>query len=294
MIVNPQLFNYRLIIGTLVIAIVVLGSYSFSTYKTLKNHQEFIEQETLLVQNELHEMIKSYDAVKADNNTMQLELNKAKTNLSSVLDSLLTENADASVISKYKNQLAALKKEKAYLFAKADMAKKQNQSLEVELYSMSQNYLNQQQYLKELEAENTLLSKTIKKIVSVSAVNVNAVALNTVNPKTDMKTNHINDLDHIEVCLTLLSNEFTPKGNKNIFVQIIGPDNKLVVERGHVKFKNNVLDYSGMTVVNNNYDNMDVCTKINVESKNLLKEGTYNVLIYNDDLQIGKTELELN
>lgn len=162
------------------------------------------------------------------------------------------------------------------------------------MYSISQNYLNQQQYLKELEAENTLLSKTIKKIISVSAVNVNAVALNTVNPKTDMKTNHINDLDHIEVCLTLLSNEFTPKGNKNIFVQIIGPDNKLVVERGHVKFKNNALDYSGMTVVNNNYDNMDVCTKINVESKNLLKEGTYNVLIYNDDLQIGKTELELN
>lgn len=294
MIVNPQLFNYRLIIGTLVIAIVVLGSYSFSTYKTLKNHQEFMEQETLLVQNELHEMIKSYDAVKADNNTMQLELNKAKTNLSSVLDSLLTENADASVISKYKNQLAALKKEKAYLFAKADMAQKQNQSLEVELYSMSQNYLNQQQYLKKVEAENTLLSKTIKKIVSVSAVNVNAVALNTVNPKTDIKTNKINDLDQIEVCLTLLNNELTPKGNKNIFVQIIGPDNKLVVERGHVKFKSNALNYSGMTVVNNNYDNMDVCTKINVESKNLLKEGTYNVLIYNDDLQIGETELVLN
>ncbi|WP_417855805.1 hypothetical protein [Xanthomarina gelatinilytica] len=294
MIVNPQLFNYRLIIGTLVIAVVVLGSYSFSKYKTLKNHQEFVEQETLLVQNELNEMIKSYDAVKADNNTIQLELNKAKTHLTNVLDSLLDFNTDASVISKYKNQLAILKKEKARLFAKAEMAQKQNRSLEVELYSMSQNFMNQQQYLKDLETENELLSKTIKKIVSVTAANVNAIALNTVNSKSDIKTNNINDLDHIEVCLTLLSNEFTPKGNKNIFVQIIGPDNTLVVERGHVKFKNNTLDYSGMTVVNNNYDNMDVCTKINVESKNLLKEGTYNVLIYNDDLQIGKTELELN
>src|SRR5690606_36676882 len=129
---------------------------------------------------------------------------------------------------------------------------------------------------------------------SGSAVNVNAVALNTVNPITDIKTNKINDLDKIEVCLTLINNELTPKGNKNIFVQIIGPDNKLVVERGHVKFKSNALNYSGMTVVNNYYDHIDACTKINVESKNLSKDGTYNVLIYKDDSQIGETDLVLN
>ncbi|MCX7551066.1 hypothetical protein [Xanthomarina sp. F2636L] len=293
MIVNPQLFNYRLIIGTLVIAIVVIGSYSFSNYTTLKNHQEFIEQETLLVQNELNEMIKSYDAVKANNNTMQLEFNEAKSKLENVLDSLLVFNTDASVISKYKNQLAILKKEKARLFAKSELAQKESRFLEVEVYSMSQQLFNQQKYVQSLEKENAILSKTIKKIVSVSAVNVNAVALNTVNSKTDMKTSKIDDLDHIEVCLTLLSNEFTPKGNKNIFVQLIGPDNRLVVERGHVRFKDESLDYSGMTVVNNNYDNIDVCTKINVESKKLLKEGTYNVVIYNDDFLIGKTELEL-
>jgi hypothetical protein len=294
MIVNPQLFNYRLIIGTLVIAIVVLGSYSFSNYQTFKNHQEFLQREALLVQNELNEMIKSYDAVNVDNKTIELELTDAKTKLSSVLDSLSVFNTDVSIISKYKNQLVNLKGDRNRLFAKVALYEKQNEFLKEEMLAMSQKLIDQQISLESLENENLNLSKTIKKIVSVSATNVHAVALNTFSPSNDEITNKIKKLDHIEVCLTLLSNEFTPKGNKNIFVQLIGPDNQLVVERGHVKFKDFALDYSGMTVVNNNYDNIDVCTKINIESKNLLKEGTYNVIIYNDDLEIGKTELELN
>jgi gamma-glutamylcyclotransferase (GGCT)/AIG2-like uncharacterized protein YtfP len=294
MIVNPQLFNYRLIIGTLVIAIVVFGSYSFSNYQTLKNHQEFLKREALLVQNELNEMIKGYDAVIVNNKTIELELTDAKTKLSSVLDSLSNFNTDVSIISKYKNQLASFKVDKKRLLAKATFFEKQNESLKEEMLAMSQKLIDQQISIESLEIENQNLSKTIKKIVSVSATNVHAVALNTISPSSDVKTNKIKKLDHIEVCLTLLSNEFTPKGNTNIFVQLIGPDNQLVVERGHVTFQDFSLDYSGMTVVNNNYDNLDVCTKINVESKKLLKEGTYNVIIYNDDLEIGKTEIELN
>lgn len=293
MIVNPQLFNYRLIIGTLVIAIVVLGSYSFVKYQTLKNHQSFIEQETSLVQNELHEMIESYDAVKANSTTTDIELAKVKASLSNVLDSVGFFTSDVSIISKYKEQIAVLQKEKSRSFGKTSLIQSKNNSLEVEVYSLTGQMFSQQKELNLLQQENAILSKTIKTIQSVSAVNVYAKALNTISSQDDAKTNKIDKLDHIEVCLTLLSNEFTPKGNKNIFVQILGPDNQLVVERGHVNFKNHSLNYSGMTVVNNNYDNIDVCTKINIESKELFIDGTYSIVVYNDDLEIGKTELEL-
>jgi len=293
MIVNPQLFNYRLIIGTLVITIVVLGSFGLVKYQTLKNHQSFVEQETSLVQNELQEMIKSYDVIQASSNTIDLELTQAKASLSNVLDSVGFFTTDVSVISKFKNQIAVLQNEKSRLYGKANMVQKRNNSLEVEVFSLSNQMVNQQNKLNLLKEENAILSKTIKKIQSVSAENVKAIALNTISARNDAKTNRIDKLDHIEVCLSLLSNEFTPKGNKNIFVQILGPDNQLVVERGHVNFKNTALSYSGMTVVNNNYSNIEVCTKINIESKELFKNGIYSVIVYNDDLEIGKTELEL-
>jgi len=294
MIVNPQLFNYRLIIGTLVIAIVVLGSYSFSNYNSLNSHQEFIEQETLLVQNELNEMIKSYDDLKIDNNTIELELTSTKAELQAALESLLNSKPDVTLISKYKNQIVTLKRERAKLLAQTDFFQKQNLSLQEEITSISEKLNSQQSQFLSLVKENKRLSHTIDEMVALSATNVSAIALNNLNSRTDIKTNRINKLNNIEVCLTLLSNQYTPVGNKNIYVQIFGPDNQLVVERGNVNFKDESLSYSGMTVVNNNYSNIDVCTKINVDSKKSMKEGIYNVIVYQDNLPIGNTELELN
>lgn len=294
MIVNPQLFNYRLIIGTLVIAIVVLGSYSFSNYNSLRSHQEFIEQETLLVQNELNEMIRSYDGIKIDNNTIELELISTKAELQDALDSLLKSKPDVTLISKYKDQIATLKKERSRLFAQVESIKKQNVSLHNEITTISEKFDSQKNQLISLEEENKKLSQTINKMVSLSAVNVSAIALNSLNSRTDIKTSRIEKIDNIEVCLTLLSNQFTPVGNKNIYVQIIDPNNHLVAERGHVNFKDTSLSYSGMTVVNNNYGNIDVCTKINVESKKSMKEGIYNVIVFQDNLPIGNTQIELN
>jgi 5'-3' exonuclease len=294
MIVNPQLFNYRLIIGTLVIAIVVLGSYSFSNYNSLKSHQEFLEQETSLVQNELNEMIKSYDEIKIDNNTIELEFNNAKAELQAALVELVDSKPNVTLISKYKNQIATLKRERAKLFAQVEFIQKKNGLLHEEITTISEKFDSQKNYLLTLEEENETLSQTINKMVSLSATNVSAIALKNINSRTETKTSRLEKLDNIEVCLTLLSNQFTPVGNKNIYVQILGPDNQLVSERGHINFKNKSLSYSGMTVVNNNYSNIDVCTKINVESKKSMKEGTYNVIVYQDNLPIGNTKLELN
>ena len=294
MIVNPQLFNYRLIIGTLVIAIVVLGSYSFSNYNSLKGHQEFIEQETLLVQNELNEMIKSYDELKIDNNAIELEFEKAKAELETALATLLSSKTDVTLISKYRNQIATLKKEKTRLLSQFESIQSQNTLLQDEVTNFSKKLESQNNQLLTLEKEKDILSQTINKMVSLSTANVSAIALDNLNSRTDIKTNSIDRLDNIEVCLTLLSNQFTPEGNKNIYVQILGPDNQLVVERGHINFEDSSFSYSGMTVVNNNFDNIDVCTKINVNSKKSFKEGIYNVVVFQDNLPIGNTQLELN
>ena len=72
MIVLPQSFNYRLIIGTLVIALAILGSYSISSFNAFEDQEEFLEQETKLVQNELSEMISLYDDVSVENESMMI------------------------------------------------------------------------------------------------------------------------------------------------------------------------------------------------------------------------------
>jgi hypothetical protein len=41
MIVNPQIFNYRLIISSLIVVLIALGVYSYSSYEDMKSHEVF-------------------------------------------------------------------------------------------------------------------------------------------------------------------------------------------------------------------------------------------------------------
>src|SRR5688572_13448623 len=109
MIVNPQLFNYRLIIGSLIVAVTVLGVYSFTNYQSIKTHQQFLEQEKKLVESELSQMITRYDDVAVSNDIIASQLEVAKKDTKLALDSLSMLRSDLSVLSRFKQQLYGLK-----------------------------------------------------------------------------------------------------------------------------------------------------------------------------------------
>jgi len=294
MIVNPQFFNYRLIIGSLVIAIVVLGSYSFSSYNTLKNHKEFLEQESKLVQNELTEMISFYDELSIENEEINTQLVQSKSKIESILEELRQEKANASLISKYKTQILSLKREKQNLYTLVKSFKNENQSLKESSESYATKLESQNGYVKSLEEENTILSETLKEIELLSVVNVNVKAINTISPVSIIETDVASRTDHLEVCFTLSKNIFTPKGKKDLYVQILDPNNNVVADRGSVQFEDTSLIYSGKTIVYYLNENVNVCMKINVNSKESLSKGSYFAAVYHNDQQLGQTEIILN
>ncbi len=294
MIVNPQLFNYRLIIGSLVIAIVVLGSFSFSSYTTLKHQQEFIEQESKLVQNELSEMISSYDEVSLENEAISNQLLASKSMMEAALDSLRQLQTNVSLISKYKSQLASLKLEKKKLFDLVHKFEKENRSLKDQSSRYSEKLESQDQYLKSLEQRNNSLSETLKKVEQLSALNVNVKAVTTASAQSVVETSKAKHVDHLEVCFTLSKNKFTPKGKKDLYVQIIDPKNNVVSDKGLVHFGESSLIYSGKTKVYYLNDLVNVCIKINVDDNETLAKGIYYANIFHKDQRLGGTEIELN
>jgi len=294
MIVNPQFFNYRLIIGSLVIAIVILGSYSFSSYNTLKGHQEFLEQESKLVQNELTEMISFYDEVSIENEAINIQLVQSKSKIESILEELRQAKTDASLISKYRTQITSLKLEKNNLYVLVKTFKKENQSLKDTTQSYSNRLDNQKLYVKSLEEENTILSETLKKIELLSIIDVKAKAINTISPVSIVETDIASQADHLEICFTLSKNMFTPEGKKDLYVQILDPNNNIVADRGSIQFDDKSLVYSGKTIVYYLNENVNVCMKINVDSKESLSKGTYFAAVYHNDQQLGGTEIDLN
>ena len=47
MIVNPQVFNYKIVIGTLAVAFTSLAIYSYTNYSALQSKEAFFTQEKL-------------------------------------------------------------------------------------------------------------------------------------------------------------------------------------------------------------------------------------------------------
>ncbi|WP_418511085.1 hypothetical protein [Corallibacter sp.] len=294
MIVNPQFFNYRLIIGTLVIAFVVLGSYSFSSYNTLKDHEVFLEQERRFVQKELSEMIALYDKVTVKNEVLSEELQQSKSKIQAVLDSLIAAKTSVPLISKISRKLSTLKQENALLLSKIQEANHQNKVLSDQVLAVSEKLALQQAYISSLESKNEKLSKTLLEAQNLAVLQIQAKALHTVSSKSVSETEKANKADHIEVCFTLLKNNLTPQGGKDIYIQIIDPNNNVVANRGVVNFGEKSLIYTGKTEINYTNTDLETCTKMNVVIDNNLIKGNYLVNVFHNQNKLGSTKIALN
>lgn len=132
MIVNPQLFNYRLITGSLVVTIAVISIFSFSNYQSNQAHQQFLEQEKKLIEIELSQMLNRYDDVSINNQLMASQLEEAKANTENALLSLRHAQNELSVISKIKHQVSILESQNSVLFNDLNSTLIRNGELEKE------------------------------------------------------------------------------------------------------------------------------------------------------------------
>ena len=293
MIVIPQLFNYRLIIGSLVIAIVVLGSYSFSSYSTLKDHQEFIEQEKKLVENELSEMISLYDDVVVGNEKLNEQLEESKFKVNSILDSLRILKANVSLITKYRIQLASLQKEKQALFATISQLEEENIQLKQTTDQITQQLQEQSDYIAALESKEDPLEEE-KKEVSFSINNIKANALKYVNKRKSISTKKAKRANQLEVSFSLANESLEEIDEEELYIQILDPNNNVVADKGIVRFGDSSLIYSEKTIINQLDENLDVKTIVSADSKEPLIKGTYFVSIFHQTKMLGSTIIELN
>lgn len=84
MLVNPQYFNYKLIIGSLLVVLVTVVTLSFFSVYSLKNSHEYLAQEKKLVEIELSEALLSLNKMKKDTNHMSEQLDMVQFRLDSI------------------------------------------------------------------------------------------------------------------------------------------------------------------------------------------------------------------
>lgn len=300
MIVNPQLFNYRLIISSLLVVLTVLGIYSYNKYKSIESYEAFLKQEKVLIETELSELLSSYDELSQDYNLIASQLQQAKLETKNALDSLRLLKSDLSIITKFKGQLVVLKSKSKVLLSTIDSLNSANLKLENEkryalntIKEKSKTINDLEEVNDELADANDSLNKSIGSASIIKASNLSAEPYKLRSGKKK-QTDRAKRTNAIDVCVTLNENHLASKGKKEIYIQIVSPQGNVVSDKGEVVFGNTSLNYSKRELVDYNNENLKICTAIEAnEYDKPFQKGFYFVNVFHRNEKLGSTTIEL-
>ncbi|MBF8148835.1 hypothetical protein ITJ86_02940 [Winogradskyella sp. F6397] len=291
MIVNPQLFNYRLIISSLLVVLTVLGIYSFNKNQSIDAYEEFLKQEKVLIETELADLLSSYDALSQDYNFMTTQLQAAKLETSNALDSLRLLKSDLSIIAKYKDQLAVLKSKSKVLLRTIDSLNSANKKLQNEKRYALKTIKNNTVTITGLEEVNDSLYKTIDNAAVLRASNINAQSYRLRSGKKRF-TERAKRANAIDVCVTLNENPLSIEGQKDIYIQVVSPQGNVVSDKGEVFFGSTSLNYSHKEIVTYKKENLEICIAIVADNDDQpFLKGSYFINVFHENVKLGSTSL---
>jgi len=292
MIVNPQLFNYRLIIGSLTIVVVALSIFGFVNYQAIDAHQEFLEQEKHLIENELVEMINQYDDMSFANALITTQLKASKAQAKMALNSLKTLQTNTSLLTKYKQQVANLKVRNKILFRTIDSLDNRNQDLEIKNKTTLSELETKKYEVELLKRQNAKLSYNLANAAKITA---NSFTAKGYQKNFGLKsfTNKAKHVNSIELCFTIAENTLAKSGKKDLYIQILNPNNNVIADQGEVKFGKDKLIYSKKISVQYNLKESAICIDVEADNSDQpLSRGTYILSVFHEGKLLGGTKVQ--
>lgn len=282
----------KILIGVLGALLLILGIFTYKFYNEEKQNKAILQQEKDLIESELGELITKYDNAIALNEVMDDHLLKAKERIVVLLDSVKDNEANLALISRYRREVGKLKKERERLFKLADSLTAANTQLTTDLDSTSVA-LNQRIILSDsLQTQNNKLAEIVERGSALTAANIKAEGVRVRNSGKISTSSKASRAEKVRVCFTLSPNKLTEKGDKELFVQVINPENNLIGDKVSVNFDDAVLTYSGRNKVFYENEALDVCVLVDAAEGELVK-GNYVVNLFSGPRMISNTQFEL-
>lgn len=145
---------------------------------------------------------------------------------------------------------------------------------------------------KELQKENTTNEGILSVSKNLTATNVFANGIKILSNNI-IETKRFSNTEQIKVCFTLLENRAAVKGNKDIYIQIVNPNNKIVNKNGEsFKSGDRLLNFSAKTNVFYDNEELDVCVFVD-PNKTDMSKGDYEINIFSGINLIGNTVFSL-
>ena len=284
----------KIITGILAVLLVVAGAFAIKLYNQEKNTKAELTEEKELVLNDLKQMVTKYDAVIEENNLKDTELNQARDRIQVLIDSVQKMEANISVLRRYRDEVYKLKKEREYLFAQNDSLKGMNKMLamrvdsttyELEVSKMKRDSLAM--VIEEL-AEKVALGSSLaaNKLVGTGVIVRNSGKL--------VENDNARRVDRIRACYTVPQNRIAEAGDKQLYVQVLDPQNNILGENKTVTIDSvTSITYSAISKFYYEKTALDICENV-APRGDKFAEGLYKINIFDGGKMIASTSLVLD
>ena len=244
------------------------------------------EKESL--QSELNEMMQSYDALKTDNDTLNGELFVARTRVKDLMVEIgQLKKASYSQISKYQDEVGSLRRIMRNYIVQVDSLNRRNQQLMAENEQVKQNYMEVESQNKTLQEEKNQLSQRVERASQLEALGLVVTAVN----KKGSSINNREKAEKLVINFTLSKNVTAKRGNKNIYVRILRPDQILLTRsvKDLFQFEDLKIPYSAMREVTYEGNELPVNIFWDNQDGEPFMPGVYTIDVFADGNNIGTT-----
>ncbi|KJS06286.1 MAG: hypothetical protein VR77_05660 [Flavobacteriales bacterium BRH_c54] len=244
------------------------------------------------VQAELEEMLKKYEDLETDNQELSAELAAEKAKIEELIKK--AKGKDWTIYQLKKETETLRKIMKGYV-VQIDSLNQLNNKLTDENKTVKNQLSNEQKKAQELTEKNEDLNTLVTVASHLKTLGLKSYGVKVKNDNTGKEMDRAKKVDKIRTSFTVQKNTITKPGKKWIYVRILTPDGRVLSEKTD---DSNKFDFNGVRGLYSSkkeidYKNEDMQVTIDWVKIDEFPVGEYNVEVYADGVDIGKTKFTL-
>ena len=242
------------------------------------------------VEQKLQDMLVQYEDLKSGNEAINEQLAAEQEKIKVLLSKLRNiKHSDKIKIKQLEDETETLRSIMRSYIKQIDSLNTKNQLLTAKNLKIRKKYNEEITEKEEIINQRDSLNKQVEIASGLKSFDINITALN----KRGKNTKRARKMQKLQICFTLQENKVAPKGSKDIYVRIAGPDNLIIMNKNSklFMFEGKEIAYSVKRKINYKGERKDVCIYWTAEDTQA--KGKYNITIFADEKNIGEKLFEL-
>ncbi|WP_353779932.1 chromosome partitioning protein ParA [Winogradskyella sp. 3972H.M.0a.05] len=268
--------------------------YTSKLYNEKKENEATLISEKKQVMDDLSNMAKQYDLAIGENEVTNQKLVEARERIQGLMDSLKISQNSVNSLWRYKKKFLALQDEMNVLLAENDSLKVENKLLAETLDSTQVQLVERTMFTDSLLVQNTELAEVVENAAVLQTVGLKGFGVIERSSGKLIPTERARRSDKIRVCYTVAKNSLVQAGDKELYVQVIDPNDNVLGTNQQVQFEDGkVLNFSLVSKFNYENRNLNICEFVAPAGDDKFEKGRYIVNVFNDQDLVSSSEFTL-